>query len=196
MLRDNVVSLFRRPPKIETQRLLLRRMKQSDYYDMYDYARRSDVTRYLTWEPHTDLEYTRRYLSYVESCYKAGTFFDWALQYKGDGHMIGTCGFTSFNYDARSAEIGYVINPRYQCAGIATEAACRVISFGFESLDLHRIEAHYMAGNDASRRVMEKVGMQFEGIHRESMFVKGVYVSVGVCAMTVDDYASIISIYR
>ena len=171
-------------------------MKQSDYNDMYDYACRSDVTRYLTWDPHSDREFTRRYLSYVESCYREGTFFDWALQYKGDGHMIGTCGFTSFNYDARSAEIGYVINPRYHGRGIATEAARRVVSFGFDSLDLHRIEAHYMVGNDASRRVMEKAGMRFEGVHRESMFVKDGYASIGVCAITAGDYSRIVSAHR
>jgi ribosomal-protein-alanine N-acetyltransferase len=110
--------------------------------------------------------------------------------------MIGTCGFTSFDYDARSAEIGYVINPKYHKMGIATEAASRVIKYGFESLGLHRIEAHYMVGNDASRKVMENIGMRFEGIHREAMFVKGAYVSIGVCAMTVGDYARLNSARR
>ncbi|MBR3862967.1 MAG: GNAT family N-acetyltransferase, partial [Clostridia bacterium] len=50
-------------------------------------------------------------------------------------------------------------------------------------LGLHRIEARYMIGNDASRRVMDKVGMQFEGVQREAMLVKGAYRDIGVCAI-------------
>lgn len=104
--------------------------------------------------------------------------------------MIGTCGFARLDFENNSAEIGYVLNPDFWRKGYATEAVKRVINFGFHDLNLHRIEARYIVGNEVSRRVMEKCGMAFEGIHKSSLYVKDRYVSVGYCAITADDYIS------
>ena len=97
--------------------------------------------------------------------------------------MVGTCGFTAFNCTSDSAEVGYVLNPSYWGKGIATEALTRVLQFGFEELKLNRIEAKFIQGNDRSRRVMEKVGMTFEGVMRESMMIKGNYMNIGICSI-------------
>ncbi len=183
MTHDDITRIFRDPPVLETRRLLLRRMMKRDSHDMYEYASRPDVTRYLLWDVHESEYYTYRYLSYIQSRYRAGDFYDWAVTLRETEKMIGTCGFTRFNTEANSAEIGYVLNPDYWGHGIATEAVLHVLRFGFLQLRLNRIEARYMVGNDRSRRVMEKVGMTFEGVARESMHVKGNYVSVGTCAI-------------
>lgn len=183
MKKDLIYRLFSHIPTLETDRLTLRGMRVSDAADMYAYAKRPSVTEYLTWEPHASETETRDYLVYVGQRYRTGDFYDWALVSRADGHMIGTCGFTSFNCPADSAEIGYVLNPAYQGQGLATEAVRRVLRFGFEELSLHRIEAHFIQGNDASRRLMERVGMTFEGYARESMKIKGRYRTIGTCAI-------------
>ncbi len=183
MTHDDIIRIFRDPPVIETRRLVLRRMQKRDSHDMYEYASRPDVTRYLLWDVHESEYYTYRYLSYLQSRYRAGDFYDWAVTVRETGKMIGTCGFTRFHTDANAAEVGYVLNPDYWGHGIASEALLHVLRFGFVQLRLNRIEARYMIGNDRSRRVMEKVGMTFEGVARESMFVKGNYVSVGTCSI-------------
>ena len=97
--------------------------------------------------------------------------------------MIGTCGFTRFDFRHDSAEIGYVLNPDFWGRGLMPEAAAAVMNFGFEKLLLNRIEAKHLTGNEASRRVMEKAGMRFEGVLREGMLVKGKYVDVGICSI-------------
>ncbi len=102
--------------------------------------------------------------------------------------MIGTCGFTSFDLPDNSAEVGYVLNRSRWGEELAPEALRAVLRFGFNYLGLHRIEAHYMVGNEKSLRVMQKVGMKFEGILRDFMFVKGDYVSVGVAAVLRDEF--------
>ena len=190
--KDILYKLFSRIPTLETDRLILRGMQVSDAEDMYAYARRPSVTQYLTWNPHTDLAETREYLTYVGQRYRTGDFYDWAVVYKesgrAKGRMIGTCGFTSFNCPHDSAEIGYVLNPDYQGRGLATEAVRRVLEFGFDELGLHRIEAHFMEGNDASRRLMERVGMTFEGYARESMRIKGKFCTIGTCAILRREY--------
>lgn len=188
MNREEVQHVFRNPPVLETGRLLLRRMLKTDYKDMYAYASRPEVTQYLLWNPHESESYTRQYLQYIQSRYRAGEFYDWAIVLKEQNRMVGTCGFTRFMTDANSAEIGYVLHPDCWGQGIAVEAARAVLRFGFVDLHLHRIEAHYMEANLRSRRVMEKIGMQFEGVLRESLHVKGMYVSVGICAILRDEY--------
>ena len=63
-----------------------------------------------------------------------------------------------------------------------------ILDFGFNTLGLRRIEARYMADNESSRRVMEKVGMVFEGIRRDALLLDGVYISVGTCAILNDEF--------
>lgn len=183
MNREELSRIFKNPPHLYTKRSYLRKMMKSDSHDMYEYAKSEEVTRYLLWEPHSSEMYTYKYLSYLQSRYRAGDFYDWAVIMKDTYKMIGTCGFTSFNFEANSAEIGYVLNPDYWGRGIATEVVSEVVKFGFNELGVNRIEARYMEGNSKSRHVMEKVGMTYEGMHRESMHVKGSYVSIGVCAI-------------
>ena len=141
------------------------------------------MTKYLLWSPHRSPDDTRDFLSYVKKRYRSGDFYDWAVTDKETGKMIGTCGFTSFDLPANSAETGYVINRAYWGRGIAAEALAAVLRFGFDSLGLHRIESRFMVGNEKSLRVMEKVGMKFEGVHRDLIYVKGRFVSVGVAAI-------------
>ncbi len=190
--KTDAQRIFSRIPTLRTKRLVLREMKPADSYDMYEYACRSDVTKYLTWQPHPSRTYTREYLEFVLTKYREGEFYDWAIVWNADGDMgqkmIGTCGFTSFNFDNNSAEVGYVINPLYRGRGIAPEALRRVIEFGFEELGLRRIEARYIVGNEVSRRVMEKAGMTFEGVLRSSLLIKGEYRDIGYCSILADEY--------
>lgn len=186
--KETVYKIFGRIPTIETERLILRKMKPSDSRDMYEYSRLPEVTRYLLWEPHTNPSQTLDYLEYLQTRYRVGDFYDWAVVEKSRGKMIGTCGFTSLDFSNNAAEVGYVLNPAFWGKGLAPEALMRVMRFGFMELNVHRIEAKYMVENSRSRRVMEKCGMTFEGVRRSSMYVKGSYRDIGVCSILSDEY--------
>lgn len=188
MKRETILRVFSHLPTLETDRLILRRIAVSDADDLFAYAKKEETTRYLTWYPHKDVSYTRDYLRYVGQRYRVGSFYDWAVEWKEEHRMIGTCGFTSFDYPSNGGEIGYVINPAYRGQKIAPEACRAVMTFGFTELGLHRIEAKYMIGNDASRHVMEKLGMQYEGTRRSSMLIKGQYRDIGICAILRDEF--------
>jgi len=178
-------------PVLETERLKLRRMYPSDAEDMFEYANREDVTRYLLWKPHPTLIHTREYLYYIGERYRCGDFYDWAITLRDTGKMIGTCGFAKLDPTNNLGEIGYVINPRYSGRNVATEAVRAVMEYGFSVLGLHRIEARYMIGNAASRRVMEKSGMTFEGVHRDAIFVKGRYETIGMCSILESEFEAL-----
>ena len=183
MKRAKLYKIFTRMPTLTTERLVLRPMRTSDAYDMYEYSCREDVTEFLLWSPHPSVSYTRDYLAYIESRYATCDFFDWAVTLKDSGKMIGTVGFTKIDTANNSAEIGYVLNPQYHRQGFALEASRKIVEFGFETVGLHRIEAKFMKGNSASLRVMEKLGMTLEGYSVDGMFVKGEYRTIGTCAI-------------
>ena len=188
MNRHFIYNIFSRIPILETERLILRRMKVEDAGDMYEYACQPEVTKYLTWSPHTSRDYTRDYLTYVQKQYEEGEYYDWALIYKEEMKMIGTCGFTSFDDENNAGEIGYVLNPDYWGKGLAAEAVREVLKFGFQRLNLHRIEAKHIEGNNQSRRVMEECGMSYEGTHRSSMYIKGEYRTICICAILREEF--------
>ena len=188
MKKEAIYKIFSNMPTLETERFILRKISMDDTDDMYEYANDPEVTEFLTWSPHPDKAYTFEYIAYLQNRYKTGDFFDWAIICKDTGKMIGTCGFTRFFFQHEGAEIGYVINPAYQGKGIATEVVGRIISYGFENLALERLEGKFMTENEASRKVMEKNGMIFEGVRRNGMLIKGSYRNVGTCAIIREDF--------
>ena len=188
MKRETVSRIFRDQPTLETERLILRRISPLDERDLFEYASDPEVSRYLLWSPHPNVEYTRRYLSYLETRYAVGDFFDWAIVWKESGKMIGTVGFTRFRYEDDCGEVGYVLARPYWGKGIAPEALDAILRFGFGTLLLSRIEAKFLAGNERSLSVMKKVGMHFEGYLRASMRVKGELRTVGIASILSEEY--------
>ena len=183
-------KLFKRIPELEGERVLLRRLRVADAADMYDYARRESVTRYLLWSPHPDPDYTRQYLSYLQGRYRDGELYDWAVIDKTSWKMIGTTGFPLISEANRNAEVGYVLHPDYWGRGYATEILHTVLRFAFQTLRLHRVEARCFEEHAASRRVMEKCNMRYEGSARDALLVKGRYVTVAVYAVLADEFAA------
>ncbi len=189
MKREHIYEVFSKTPVFETDRLVIRPMKMFDAFDMYSYAHLPQTSKFLTWSPHTDIEYTKNYLAFIIAKYKAGEFYDFAVTLKSeDGKMIGTCGFSRIDFSNNIGEIGYVIAPDYRGNGYAAEAAKEIIKFGFAELGLNRIEAKYIVENNASRAVMEKCGLRFEGIARHGMLVKGEYRDIGICSLLKSEY--------
>ena len=185
MKREDL-RIFTKMPTLRTDRLVLRKITERDLIDVYEYGSDPRVSEFLLWSPHPDLNYTKFYLNYLGVRYKKGEFYDWGVEI--DGKMIGTCGFTAFDIDNDSAEIGYVLNSKYWGMGIGYEAAREVMRFGFERLELNRIEVHYLVGNESSAALAKKLGMSVEGIHRSAVKRKGEYRDVCVAAITRDEY--------
>lgn len=183
-----LTKLFSKIPDMETDRLLFRAIRRNDINDVFEYSANPKTSEYLLWEPHNSIEYTKKFIDIVLSKYKIGEYNDWAIVLKENNKMIGTCGFTRIDEYNSIAEIGYVLNPKYWGYGIATEAAKKVIAFAFEVLRVNRVEAKFIFGNEASLKVMNKVGMKFEGYQREAMFVKGKFRTIGTSSILKREY--------
>ena len=191
MKKETVFKIFSNIPTLYTERLSLRAMHPIDAEDMFDYAKRPEVTKYLLWREHESISFTRDYLIYIGRRYALGDFYDWAIIDRESRKMIGTCGFTKIDTANNSAEIGYVLNPDFHRRGFGSEAVKRILKFGFEELKLNRIEARFMQGNEASLALMRSVGMTFEGYMRDLVLAKGSYRTVGVSSILRSEYEKI-----
>ena len=196
MKKETVFKIFSSMPTLYTDRLSLRAMHPIDAEDMFDYARRPEVTKYLLWREHEDISFTRDYLAYIGRRYALGDFYDWAIIDRESRRMIGTCGFTKIDTANNSAEIGYVLNPDFHRRGFGSEAVRRILKFGFEELGVNRIEARFMKGNEASLALMMSVGMTFEGYMRDLVLAKGSYRTVGVSSILRSEYEKIYGINK
>lgn len=185
-MKKEDLKLFIKIPQLKSERLILRKITDKDLNDVFEYARDEKVSKYLLWSPHVSKSYTKKYINILDIKYRRGEFYDWGLEY--EGKMIGTCGFTSFSLENNSGEVGFVLNSSYWNLGIATEAVKLVLEYGFKTLNLNRIEAKFMTENLASKRVMEKCNMKFEGISRQAIFAKGKYYDIGIYSILNSEY--------
>jgi ribosomal-protein-alanine N-acetyltransferase len=168
--------LFADLPEIETQRLLLRKMRLDDAEAMFAYASDPAVTRYVLWDTHRSIEDSESFLRLAIEGYERGDFGGWGVILKDSGAFIGTCGLDAgYAPEHARAELGYVLSREYWGKGLMPEAVRAIIAFGFARVELNRIEARCIAANIASARVMEKAGMTYEGTLREREFIKGAY---------------------
>ena len=174
MGRANPQDVLKNLPSLETDRLILRKMTLNDAEAVFAYASDPEVTRYVVFDTHRSIKDSKAFLQLVLEQYESGGEAVWGIVYKGDHCFVGTCGFTNWKANHARAEVGYTLSKEYWGQGLMSEAVRAMISFGFERMDLNRIEARCIAENIASARVMEKAGMLYEGTLRQREFIKGV----------------------
>jgi ribosomal-protein-alanine N-acetyltransferase len=175
---------------LETERLILRKFTLEDAEDMFgNWANDDLVTRYLTWHSHPSLEFTRSVVSHWVNTYVDNQEYNWAIEYKSNGQVIGSIGLVSVDSTRRKCEVGYCLGRKYWGLGIMTEALKAVITFGFEQVGFIRIQACHHADNPASGRVMQKSGLQYEGLLRKyAVNNRGENVDVTLYAILKEDY--------
>ena len=110
-----------------------------------------------------------------------------AVTLAGTGTLIGAVGLV-LDLANRQAELGYWLGKPYWGRGYASEAARRIVGWGFDELDLNRIHAGYLTHNPASGQVLTKLGMQHEGLRREHLIKNGQPVDVVVTGLLRRDW--------
>ena len=153
--------------QIETHRLILRPFRMEDAEDMFgNWTSDPEVTRFLTWPTHSSIEATRWVLSDWMPRYESGDYFNWAIEWKETGGVIGSIAVVKLDEEKESAEIGYCLGQAFWGRGIMPEALRAVMDYLFDTVGVHRIAASHDARNPKSGRVMVKAGMKKEGVLR------------------------------
>lgn len=153
-------------PTLTTDRLILRPPVPEDAEDMLVFRGDPVVQKYNS-VPLAHVDDARGYIEkWLLEC-KSGKRKIWGITLKGDGTMIGMVGLGSWIKHDRRADVGYDLAQAYWGRGIGTEAVRAAVGFGFEHMNLNRIEAGTVADNIASVRLLEKLGFTREGTLRE-----------------------------
>ena len=152
---------------IVTERLVLRRFRQEDAQAMFDnWASDDEVTKYLTWPTHTNVETSAWVVNDWVSSYEKDDYYQWAIEF--EGQPIGSISVVDHRDDVGKAHVGYCIGRNWWRRGIMSEALKAVMDFLFDEVGMNRIEACHDPNNPNSGRVMTKCGMKYEGTHRQS----------------------------
>ncbi len=183
-----VDKIFGDLPLLETERLILRKVTLEDIEDMHQYGSDEEVSKYVTWNTHETISDTKDFVEFVLTKYENKQVSPWGIVYKENGKFIGTIDFVWWQPNHKTAEIGYVISKEYWGKGLTTEVAKEIIKFGFEEMDLVRIQARCDVDNIGSARVMEKAGMSFEGIIRKGIFVKGKHRDIKMYSILKEEF--------
>lgn len=175
-------------PTLYTRRLVLRELHLRDAEDLF--AIRGDplVTRYNSGPAYERVEQAADLITAIQRAYEDHDEIRWAITFRGMQEVIGICGYNYWvRRDARGS-IGYDLARVWWGRGIMTEAVNAIVQFGFEKLQLNRIEADTDARNPASGRVLEKAGFIQEGHQREHFYDSGAYQDLLLYGLLRRDY--------
>ena len=156
-------------PTLTTERLLLRPFDLADAPSVQRLAGDRAIADTTIAIPHPYPDgAAEEWIATHSTKYAGGTQAAFAITLRAEGTLVGAIGLLVLPAH-RLAELGYWIAVPYWSRGFATEAGGTVLAFGFGEMRLNRIQAHHFTRNPASGRVLAKIGMRLEGIHRQSL---------------------------
>lgn len=170
-------------PEIETEHLYLREISLNDSDQMFKIWSDKDVMKYFGMAPLTCKEQMQGIIENMQNSFEAERTFRWAITKKGDNKIIGSCGFHSWVKGFFRIQLGYELSKDYWRQGIMYEAVSGMINFGFDILDLNRIEALVEPPNKASSGLLQKLGFKYEGTLEEYQFGAGTYIDLSIYAL-------------
>ncbi len=175
---------------IETERLTLRSFVETDLDALHDLHSRDDVARYMYWQPWSRGRAVEAMGQRLQSTTltSEGDSIRVAVVLRDTGALIGDIHLEWLSAEHQRGEIGFSFHPDVQGRGYAREAATELLRLGFETFGLRRIIGRCDAANEASARLMERLGMRREAHLIDNEFVKGVWASEADFAMLVDEW--------
>ena len=175
-------------PTLKTDRLIIRPFELADAPTVQELAGDWELAYTTVNIPHPYEDgMAEKWISTHQEAFEEGKVLTLAVVNKSEGDLIGAIGL-HINQPHRSSEMGYWIGLPYWNQGYCTEAAWALLRHGFKALDLNRIQARHLTRNPASGRVMQKLGMQHEGTHRQAIFRWEKYEDVEMYAILREDF--------
>jgi len=171
-------------PVLETERLFLQELTLDDAPFYLTHFSDPDIVELTGFDAPKDLEAAKgELLEYCIDLFRGGRGIRWGIALKSTGGLIGTCGYYMWEQAARKARIGYDLARDHRRKGIMSEALRAMIDHGFAAMELNRIEVLIDPRNEASLRLVEKLGFTREGLLRESTFFRGRFLDDVCCSL-------------
>jgi RimJ/RimL family protein N-acetyltransferase len=174
-------------PELETERLVLGALRSDDAPELERLCGAREIADTTISIPHP---YSRAdadwFITRQLDAWARGDELALGVRRRQDGRLVGCVSLREIDRVHLQAELGFWIGVPYWGQGYATEAAQAILRYGFETLGLNRVYAHHMARNPASGRVLERTGMQHEGVLRQRVRKWGKFEDVVIYAVLRD----------
>lgn len=176
-------------PLLETENYILRRITQQDVEAIFSYFSDEEVTKYYDLDTFEDISEAYRFVTSKEKMFLESRGIRWGITTKDRrDRVIGTIGFHNWNRSFFKAEISYELSKEYWGQGLMSEVIPCVLEYGFESMELNRIEALLHPENIGSKRVLKKANFRHEGTLEEYVFLKGRFIDTEIMALLKRDF--------
>ena len=158
-------------PDLETERLWLRQATQKDAEALFAVFADPKVTQFHDLNTFTQIDEAIGVIERRAKGFESGRGIRWGIACKSDNNLIGSCGFT-WDREANAAEVGYELASQFWRQGIMSEALRAILQYGFDK-GVEFVIAQIMLENVASRRLLEKLGFQSQGVLKQHGYWKG-----------------------
>lgn len=159
-------------PQLESERFILREVKEQDYISLFEIYSDEDAVKYQPIYTMKTIEQSQKAVQAFLLGFKNKKFIRWCISKKENDTVVGLITLHDFNICNSHAEIGFMLNKSYWRQNTMGEVSPGIIKFAFEIIGLNRIEALIHPDNIASIKLSEKLGFQREGLKKEAAYNK------------------------
>ena len=177
-------------PRLETERLVLREIVPADAEDLFHIFSDEETMRYWSCLPYKSVDQAHRLIEGLAKVRLAGAGINWAITLRGDERLVGKCGYNEWRKAHRRGDISYIVAGEQQGKGIVSEALGAMLDYGFDRMNLHSVEAGVTPGNDASTRMLQRLGFRLEGHLRENFLTDRGFVDSLIYSLLRSDWES------
>ncbi|MBS1631322.1 MAG: GNAT family N-acetyltransferase [Bacteroidetes bacterium] len=170
-------------PMLETDRLLMRQIEDSDAQDLFLLRSDPAIMRYIDRPLAESTQDTLDMIHKMQDSLIANNGISWVITLKPHAKFIGSIGFWRIDKENHRAEIGYMLAAGFHNKGIMSESMITVLKFGFEKLNFHTIEANVNPANEASIRLLEKNHFRREAYFKENYFFNGRFLDSAIYSL-------------
>jgi ribosomal-protein-alanine N-acetyltransferase len=169
--------------ELHTERLLLRRVNNGDVEQVFALRSNPETMKYIPRPLVTHIDEAMDHIRMINDKIDSGEGINWAITFKGDSKLLGIIGHYRIKPEHYRAEIGYMLHPDYHGKGIVTEAIKAVVTYGFDQMRLHSIEAIIDPDNTASAAVLQKNGFEKEAHLKENELFNGKFLDTVIYSL-------------
>lgn len=170
-------------PKLETERLDLRKISMNDASDMFSIRSNPEAMKYICRPLLTSISESQNLIGGFQDGVRNRINIVWGISIKSQSRLIGTIGFHRIDKDNLRAEVGYILDPVFWGKGYTSEALKTVIDYGFVAMGLHSIEARIDPENTESCKVLLKQNFTKEGYFKEAIYFDGRFVDTEIYSL-------------
>lgn len=170
-------------PIIETERLILKKINVTDAQEMFLLRSNAECMKYIGKPTQKNINESIEFIELINKNIAESNGINWGIFYKSDKKIIGAISIHKIDKQNHRGEVGYMLHPTYWKQGIISEAINEVITYGFNTLNLHSLEALIDKYNDASIAVLTKFKFVKEAHFKENYFYNNTFIDTLVYSL-------------